>query len=204
MKRLNARLVATAIAFASSSAAFAAGLSYADEKAASQRIDTDAKAARAACASLAGNANSVCMVRAKGDESVAKAELDMRSRPGSKSRYDARVIKARADYTVARERCNDVAGNVQDVCIKEAKAAEVSANADALAERKIADADQTSREAASDARTRANASNADARNVAAEEKRDAAFSVAIEKCDVYAGGAKERCVQQAKTRFGKS
>jgi hypothetical protein len=44
------------------------------------------------------------------------------------------VAKAEADYRVAKERCDDQAGNVKDVCLEEAKAAEAAAKADAKRE----------------------------------------------------------------------
>lgn len=44
-------------------------------------------------------------------------------KPTVKTHYDARIAKAEADYDVARERCDDLAGNKKDVCVKEAKAA---------------------------------------------------------------------------------
>jgi hypothetical protein len=37
------------------------------------------------------------------------------------------VTQAKADYLVAKERCDDLAGNAKDVCVKEAKAAEKKA-----------------------------------------------------------------------------
>jgi hypothetical protein len=90
---------------------------------------------------------------------------------------------------VAKEKCDDLAGNTKDVCIKEAKAARESAKADAKADRKV-----------SDARSNAN----EARRDAQEDKRDAQYKVAVEKCDSFSGDAKDRCVRDAKTRFGKS
>ena len=42
-----------------------------------------------------------------------------------------------ADYKVAMEKCDDKAGNLKDVCIKEAKAAMKSAKADAKANKKV-------------------------------------------------------------------
>jgi hypothetical protein len=193
MFRLNVSVVATAIALAFSTAALAQGMSKDDYKAATQRISADGKVARTNCDSLSANAKDICVAEAKGAEAIAKAELEARNKPSVKARYDVRVAKAQADYSIAREKCDDMAGNAKDVCVKEAKAAEVAAKADATAERKSADANKMSRETSSDARKEA-----------ASEKRDADYAVAVEKCDTYAGGAKDYCVQQAKVRFGKS
>lgn len=44
------------------------------------------------------------------------------------------VTKAKADYKIAKEKCDDLAGNPKDVCPKEAKAAMAAAKADAKAQ----------------------------------------------------------------------
>ena len=50
---------------------------------------------------------------------------------------------------MAKERCDDKAGNVKDVCVKEARAAAVAAKADAKAKLKTANAnDQAARTSA--------------------------------------------------------
>jgi hypothetical protein len=206
MSSINAGRIAAAItfAFAFSTATLAQGLSPAEDKAASQRIAAEAKSARAACKSLSGNAKNVCLVQADANESTAKADLEVRIDPGSKSRYDARVTRARADYTVAREKCSDAPVGIQDQCIRDAKAIEVGVKTDATAQRKVADAEETSRDAARTTRTKANPVDDEARDAAAEQKREAAFGAAIEKCFVYVGSAKESCMQQTKARFGKT
>lgn len=98
-----------------------------------------------------------------------------------------------AEYKADRERCGALAGNAKDVCLKEVKAAETKAKADAKAERE-------STEAHKDAAER----SAEARKDAAETKRDADYRVAVERCDRFAGDAKDTCVRDAKARFGKS
>ena len=52
-----------------------------------------------------------------------------------KATYDAKVDMAEADYNVAKERCDDQAGDAKDACVKEAKATMAKAKADAKAER---------------------------------------------------------------------
>ena len=165
---------------------------------------TESKSARVSCDSLSANAKDVCMVEANGKETVAKAELEARYKPTEKTRYEARVAKARADYSVAKEKCDDKAGNAKDVCAKEAKAVETRAKADAKAQMKTSQANKAAKETSSEARRKADENGADARKDAAADKRDADYAVAKEKCDVYAGGAKDYCVNQAKARFGKS
>lgn len=94
--------------------------------------------------------------------------------PPPDARYQAFVARAEADYGVAKERCDDRAGNTKDVGMKEAKSAETAAKADAKAQMKTSDANAT-----------ANDKSADARKDATAEKLEAEYKVAKEKCDTY-------------------
>jgi len=91
------------------------------------------------------------------------------------------VAKAESTYAVARERCDDKAGNMKDVCVKEAKAVETKALADARMGKQIGEAAKE----------------------ASDDKRNADYSVAAQKCDALAGDAKTDCNAAAKARFGK-
>ena len=117
--------------------------------------------------------------------------------------YKVRVARADADYAVAREKCDDLAGNVKDVCVKEAKAAAVAAKADAKAQMKITNANETAAGTSAKSNSKARETRADTRKDAASDKRDADYAVAKEKCDAFAGDAKTNCLNQAKARFGK-
>ena len=99
-----------------------------------ERIEREYKADKTRCDSLDGNAEDVCEAEAKGREEVAKAELEDKYRPSRESRYEVRMARAKADYRVAKERCDDLSGNVKDVCLEEAKAAQAAAIADAKKE----------------------------------------------------------------------
>jgi hypothetical protein len=121
------------------------------------------------------------MAEAKGNQKVAKAELDARDRNTNKARQEAREARAEADYQVAKEKCDDKGGNEKNVCLKEAKAARTAAMADAKVVRKAGDA----------------------RKDAAEDKRDANYAVARERCAKFAGDAKDRCLNDAKVQYGK-
>jgi len=162
-------------------------------KAELDRIAAEYKADRERCGALAGNAKDVCQAEARAKQRIAETDLEARTKNTPKSRYDARVARAESEYLVAKERCDDLSGNPKDVCLKEAKAAETKAKADAKAERE-------STEAHKDAAER----SAEARRDAAETKRDADYRVAVERCDRLAGDAKDACVHDAKVRFGKS
>jgi len=155
--------------------------------------DAQYKIDKEACASLSGNAKDICVAEAKGKDNSAKADAEAAFANTPKARQDARLAHAQAAYDVANEKCDDLAGNPKDVCVKEAKAALVKAKANAKVDRVAAD---TSQDAA--------AKQADARKEATADKRDAEYKVAIEKCDALAGSAKDACVSNAKVQFGKS
>ena len=83
---------------------------------------------------------------------------------------------------MAKEQCDDQAGNAKDVCVKEAKAVETKALADAKMGQQIGEA-------------KTNASDA---------TRDADYTVAAERCEALAGDSKGACIVGAKARFGKT
>lgn len=162
-------------------------------KAEQDRIAAEYKADKVRCGGLAGNAQDVCEAEARAKQRIAETELEARTKNTPKARYDARVARAEAEYLVAKERCDDLAGNPKDVCLKEAKAAETKAKADARAERQSTEAHKEAVER-----------SAEARKDAADTKRDADYRVAVERCDRLAGDAKDACLRDAKARFGKS
>jgi hypothetical protein len=162
-------------------------------KAEKDRIEAEYKVAKEACNKLSGNAEDVCKAEAKGKQRIAEADLDAKNQGTAKAQVEARNARAEAAYLVAREKCDDLAGNAKDVCVKEAKAAETKAKADAKADRRV-----------TDARKDADERTAEARKDAAEAKRDADYRVAVERCDRFAGDAKDACVKEAKARFGKT
>ena len=131
MNRLHITAIAAAIALAFSAGALAQNLSKDDYKAGKSKITAEYKTAQAGCASLAGNAKDICVAEAKGKEKVAKAELEASYKPSEKASHAVSMAKAEADYAVAKERCDDKAGNDKKACVKEAKAAEARAKADA-------------------------------------------------------------------------
>ena len=147
-----------------------------------KRIEDQYKADRDACKSMTGNQKDVCIETAKGKEKIAKADNEAAYKDTEKTRYDAKVARAEADYAVAKEKCDDLSGNQKDVCVKEAKAAETKAKADAKATHVAADT----------------------RKDAAEDKRTADYKVAVEKCDSLSADAKSQCVRDAKARYRKT
>jgi len=186
MAKLLPMAVAAALAFAGS----AYGMTKNEHKAENDRIAAEFKTAKKNCDSMKANAKDICMAEAKGQQKVAKADLEARFKDSPKNREKARVAKADADYDVAKEKCDDQSGNAKDVCKKDAKAAYTQAKADAKADKKVTDAKNKSSEKV-----------ADARRDAAEDKRDANYAAAKERCDSMAGTAKDKCVAEAKARF---
>lgn len=215
MNTLNITMITLAVAAVFSTGAMAQNISNNDYKAGKDKISVEHKSAKAGCASLSSNAKDICIAQADGKNKVALAELQVSYTPSVKTRYEVRIAQAEADYAVAKERCDDQAGNAKDVCVKEAKAVETTAKADATAQMKTTDANMTANEKTnaanatanektSAAKSKASEKKADARKEAAADKTDAEYAVAKEKCDAQAGVAKDTCLNQAKARFGKS
>ena len=173
MKPINALLVA---ALCSIGLSANAAITKDEHKAAVKNAETAYTSAKKACSVLAGNAKDVCLAEAKVEKtySIAKSDGDYKNTP--KAIYDGRKSVATAEYDLAKTKCGVKAGNDKDVCIKEAKAIEVRAQADAKAGTKISDA-------------RAEASDA---------KHTANYKLAVEKCDAFAGDTKSACVKEAK------
>ncbi|MFZ6647367.1 hypothetical protein ACO0LO_16705 [Undibacterium sp. TJN25] len=165
-----------------STAAFAAtNEAKAAYKSAEDNADNEYKVSKAKCDGLAGNAKDVCSEESKLARTRIKAEAKANYENTPKAYTTAMTDIADAEYAVAKEKCDDKAGNAKDVCIKEAKAIKETSIANAKAGKKVADA----------------------RNDAAKTKNDADYSVAIEKCDGLAGPSKDACVASAKAQYGK-
>ena len=160
----------------------AATMSKDELKAAKTAISATYKADKAACASLSGNAKDICLEEAKAKEKISLAELEFNYSGKPADQTKLRETQAKSAYAVAKEKCDDLSGNPKDVCIKEAKAIEVKALADAKLGKQV-----------SEARKDANL-----------DKRDADYKVAVEKCDALASDAKANCLAMAKTQFGKN
>jgi carboxypeptidase C (cathepsin A) len=94
-----------------------------------ERISATYKADRARCDTLTGNAKDVCVEEAKGKQDVAQAELEYKQSGKTSDRDKVPLVRANADYAVAKEKCDDMAGADKDVCIKDAKSAQAKARA---------------------------------------------------------------------------
>jgi hypothetical protein len=192
MRKLLLVLIATAGTVATTPA-LSTVMSKESYKAATQRIDATFKSDLQQCRPLKANAKTICKADAKATQQIDTANARADYQGTVKARTAAQIVRADAEYSVAKQKCGDLAGNGKDVCLKEAKAAQVSATADAKADRKV-----------NDARNTAHQTSIEARRDASEDKRDADYKVALERCDAFSGDAKSRCVTDAKARFGKS
>lgn len=178
----NLKTSLTLAAILAMSAAQAATISKDEYEAGKTRVSAEYKVDKAACASLAGNTKDICVEEAKGKEKVANAELKFAYSAKPADHTSVLEAKANAAYDVAKEKCDDKAGNDKSVCVKEAKAAKVKALADARTSKQVSEAKMEG----------------------AEDKRDADYKVAAQKCEVLAGDAKTGCISAAKTTYGKN
>jgi hypothetical protein len=160
---------------------------------AKKNADAQHKIDKDACSSLSGNAKDIFVAQADGKDNIAKAEAEAAYENTPKARETARVAHAQAKYNVANQKCDDLAGNRKDVCVKEAKSEFVRGRADAKVDRVTADTRQGAAVKQAEAKKDANA-----------DKRDAEYKVAVEKCDALAGAGKDACVSNAKAQYGKS
>ena len=160
----------------------AASMTRTDYTASKSRISDAYKADKKACDSQSANAKDICVEEAKAKEKVARAELEFGYTGTAKDQTKVAVAKAESAYAVAKEKCDDKAGNDKDVCRQAAKAIEVRGLADAKMVKKIDEA----------------------KSDAAQSKLDADYKLAAEKCDALAGDAKTTCTTAAKSRFGKT
>jgi hypothetical protein len=103
------------------------------------QISADYKASREKCNTMKGNAKDICVSEVKGVEKIAKAELEEKYVPGTRNSQKLAMAKAEAAYDTAKEKCDDLAGNAKDTCVKEAKAAYAKAKEEATVVKASAD-----------------------------------------------------------------
>jgi hypothetical protein len=204
MNQSHIKLIVLVTGLAWHLGAVATPLSKAEYRDSHERISAEHKSAKAGCNSMNGNAQDICSAEANGQNQVALAELEAKYKPSAKNSARLLVAKAEADYAIAIERCDDLAGNAKDVCVKEAKSAEIAAKADGKAKAKSKAAGKAADEKSAAAREKGMRKSNEAQENATEEKRDAGYAVAKEKCDVLTGNDKDSCIDKAKLTFGKS
>ena len=109
------------------------------KKADEDRIEADAKAAKAKCGAMKDNAKDICQAEAKANEKVAKAELEQKYEPSDRHARKVEEMKAEGKYEVAKERCESNKDGAS-ACKKQAKAEYDKEKADIKAKHAKADA----------------------------------------------------------------
>ncbi len=148
---------------------------------AKDRATADYKAARTRCDAITGNPKDICVAEAKAARVRTEEEAGAMYKNTLKAFTQSRLKIADANFDLDKAKCAALTGNDKDVCVKQAKATLIAAQADAKADKKAI-------EARTDAR---------------DDKRTAEYKVALEKCDAFAGAAKDNCVSTAKSQYGK-
>ena len=185
------QLAALAIALSCGFATSTMAMTSAEHKAQEKRIEADYKTNKDKCQSLSGNAKDIYASEAKGMEKIAKADMASQYKPSPKADAKLRETRADAVYDTAKEKCDDLAGNAKDVCVKDAKAAHVAA----LGEAKVR---QTSATTSGDKTSKV----AEVRKDVTADTRQAEYDAAKERCDALAGNAKDTCVADAQAKYG--
>ena len=174
-------VAATLLSLAISTQASAQSMSRADYSAAKTRISSEYKADKAMCQQLAGNAKDICIEEGKAKEKVAKADLSFNYSGKAADKVKVSTVKADTAYSVAKEKCDDLAGVPKTTCRTEAKAIHTKTIADIKMGKEISAAKTDD----------------------AQTKLDADYKVATQNCAALADEAKSSCVASAKAKFGK-
>lgn len=77
---------------------------------------------------------------ASGKEEVVRPEMNTKFQPSEGAIYQVRIAEADADYSEARKKCDDKAGNVKNACVKEARATAAITKGDAKVRMRTANA----------------------------------------------------------------
>jgi hypothetical protein len=98
------------------------GSNRAARNAEEDRIEAEAKAAKAKCDSMSGQEKDICQQQAKSDEKVKKAELDAKYDPTPRKLRNVEDQRAEAKYEVAKAKCDLQGGKADNACKDKAKA----------------------------------------------------------------------------------
>lgn len=100
------------------------------KKAEEDKIEADAKAAKAKCDAMQGQQKDVCQQEAKSHEKVQKAELAAKYNPSQRNKRKVDEAKAESEYDVAKAKCDMQGGKADNACKDQAKAEYDRAKAD--------------------------------------------------------------------------
>ena len=96
------------------------GTPKARAKAAEEIAEANYRVARERCDDRTGNDKDVCIKVVKAELTKAKADAKAR-RKTSEARQEAAKEKREADYNVAAQKCEALAGDARSACVKDAK-----------------------------------------------------------------------------------
>ncbi len=89
-------------------------------KIAVEKADAGYAVAKEMCDEKGGNAKDICVSEAKAEHKKALADAKMSKKVGE-ARNDAAEDKREADYKVATEKCDSLAGDAKSACVSAAK-----------------------------------------------------------------------------------
>lgn len=112
-------------------------ISRSEYRAQQDRIEDGNRSDKRACRNLRDNAEDVCKAEAEAKMKVALAELEYRRTGKALDRHKIAETRAKQNYEVAREKCDDAANrNAKANCLREARiqlrGAELDAKRDRL------------------------------------------------------------------------
>jgi hypothetical protein len=136
---------------------------------------------RAACDSLASDAQGLCLVQARALADRGRAQATVNYQGTSRSRIAEQIVNVRADFSVAQAQCVGQPAASRGDCVEEAR----STRDRLLGE--IRTARQSSRLTAKD-----NANTLDAENAAVD----------LSQCDALLGAERDACTASVHSSFG--
>jgi hypothetical protein len=175
-----------------------------DYKAAKANIAAQLKADKITCDAQTANAKDICVEEAKAKDKLALAELEAQYEPSAKHSYQVNTARADGVFAVAKEKCDDLAGNPKEVCRTEAKSAHTAALAEAKLSEKTVQNNKDEAKTVNAAESKAADKNASAKKTATDDIREAQYKTAAEKCSAFAADAKSKCIADAKTQYGQN
>jgi hypothetical protein len=179
LKLISSACILASLTFAT--VGHAATMSRAESREANNQVSTQYQSAKSACGTTRNNTRDICLKEAKGNYKISMAELEYKDEPTPRHLRSVSIAKADSAFNVAKEKCDDSAGNAQAVCRTEARAAHKVALADAKMIKVVNDA------------------KADDDRV----KREGDYKIATEKCETLTGESKATCIVSAKALLSK-
>jgi hypothetical protein len=97
-------------------------MSPVDYGAAKKAIESDERLAISRCRELDGREKDVCKAEARANERIRKAELEADYRGTAAAAADAKLVRAKAQYELAKAKCGGEHGEGKLSCLRSARA----------------------------------------------------------------------------------